>query len=286
MFNRRTSGSVVCPSCGSLVGVRDDKCYMCGRANPGLWGFGPALRGLGAEFSFGTLVIGACVTLYAATLLMSGSAIFQPTGLMSLLAPTTPALFLFGASGAIPVFTFGRWWTVLSAGWLHASLLHIFMNMYWVRQMGPAMTDILGPARTVIIYTVGGIAGFALSSFAGAFLPAIPFLHGAGFTVGASAPVFGLIGALYHYGRTSSSVARQMAQSIIIQAVLFGLVMGNSGIDNFAHLGGFAGGYFTSAFLNPMTRERGDHMIIAMVCLVATVLSIAVSILTGLALFR
>ena len=59
MFNRRTSGSVVCPSCGSLVGVRDDKCYSCGRSNPGLWGFGPALRHLGAELSFGNLVIGA-----------------------------------------------------------------------------------------------------------------------------------------------------------------------------------------------------------------------------------
>ena len=286
VFNRRTSGSVVCPSCGSLVGVRDDKCYSCGRSNPGLWGFGPVLRRMGADFGFGPLVIGACVSLYAVTLLMSGNAIFQASGIMSLLAPTTPVLFLFGASGAIPVFTFGRWWTVLSAGWLHASLLHIFMNMYWVRQMGPAMTDILGPARTVIIYTAGGVAGFALSSFAGAFLPAIPFLHGAGFTVGASAPVFGLIGALYHYGRTSSSIAKQMAQSIVIQAVIFGIVMGNSGIDNFAHLGGFAGGYFTSAFLNPQTRERGDHMIVAAACLAATVLSIAASILTGLSLFR
>jgi rhomboid protease GluP len=286
VLNRRTSGSVVCPSCGSLVGVRDDKCYSCGRANPGLWGFGPALRNIGADFGFGNVVIGACVTLYAITLLMSGNAIFQVSGIMSLLAPSTSALFLFGASGAIPVFTFGRWWTVLSAGWLHASLLHIFLNMYWVRQMGPAMTEILGPSRTVIIYTVGGVAGFALSSFAGAFLPAIPFLHGAGFTVGASAPVFGLIGALYHYGRTSSSMAKQMAQSIVIQAVIFGVIMGNSGIDNFAHLGGFAGGYFGSAFLNPMTRERGDHMIIAAVCLVLTVLSIVVSILTGLSLFR
>ncbi len=286
VFQRRTSGSVVCPSCGSLVGVRDDKCYSCGRANPGLWGFGPMLRNLGAEFSFGTIVIGACVTMYVITLLMSGSAAFQTGNIMSMFGPTTPVLFLFGASGAIPVFTFNRWWTVLSAGWLHAGLLHIFMNMYWVRQMGPAMTGILGPARTVIIYTVGGVAGFALSSFAGAFLPAIPFLHGAGFTVGASASVFGLIGALYHYGRTSSSIAKQMAQQIVIQAVVFGLIMGNSGIDNFAHLGGFAGGYFTSAFLNPNTRERGDHMLIAVGCLVATVLSIAASVLTGLSLFR
>jgi rhomboid protease GluP len=285
MFQRRTTGSVVCPSCGSLVGVRDDSCYTCGRANPGLWGFGPLLKQLGNDMGFVPMVIGTSAIMYLVSLLLSGSAI-RMDGLMSMLAPSTPVLFLLGASGSIPVFSFGRWWTVLSAGWLHAGLLHIFMNMYWVRQMGPAMTDILGPARTVIIYTVGGVTGFALSSFAGAFLPAIPFLHGAGFTVGASASVFGLIGALYHYGRTSSSIAKQMAQSIVFQAVIFGVLMGNAGIDNFAHLGGFAGGYFTSAFLNPMTRERGDHMIVAAVCVVATVLSIAASILTGLSLFR
>jgi rhomboid protease GluP len=285
MLNRRTTGSVVCPSCGSLVGVRDDKCYSCGRSNPGLWGFGPMLRNLGADFGFAQLVLGACVTLWVITLLMSGSAI-RVDNIMSALAPSTPILFLFGASGAIPVFSFGRWWTVLSAGWLHAGLLHIAMNMYWVWQMGPAMTEMLGPARTVIIYTVGGVAGFTLSSIAGAYLPALPFLHGAGFTVGASAPVFGLIGALYHYGRTSSAAVKQQATFIMVQAVVFGLLMGNAGIDNYAHLGGFAGGYFTSAFLNPMTRERGDHMIIAMACLAASFLSIVVSVLTGLSLFK
>src|SRR6267154_5758269 len=215
MLNRRTTGSVVCPSCGSLVGVRDDKCYQCGRANPGLWGFGPALRHIGADFGFGPMVIGACITLWAITVLMSGSAMHMD-GITSLLSPSTPILFLFGASGAVPVFRYGRWWTVLSAGWLHAGLLHIFMNMYWIRQMGPAMTDILGPARTVIIYTAGGVVGFALSSFAGAFLPSIPFLHGAPFTVGASASLLGLIGALYHYGRTGSSIARQTALSIVL----------------------------------------------------------------------
>ena len=276
MFNRRTTGSVVCPSCGSLVGVRDEKCYSCGRANPGLWGFGPALRKIGADFGFTPLVIGACLTLFAATLLMSGNAI-GTGGLMSMLSPSTTVLVLFGASGALPVFTLGRWWTVLSAGWLHAGLLHIAMNMYWLWQMGPALSDLFGSARTVIIYTAGGIAGFALSSFAGEFLPNLPLLHAAGLTVGASAPLFGMIGALYHYGRTGSSMARQMAVSIMIQALIFGLLV--PGIDNFAHLGGFAGGYLTSAFLNPMTRERGDHMIVAVACLAATALSIAASFL-------
>ena len=64
VFQRKTSGSVVCPACGSLVGVRDDKCYICGRVNPGLWGFAPLLRQLGADFGFVPFVIGVSGTLY------------------------------------------------------------------------------------------------------------------------------------------------------------------------------------------------------------------------------
>jgi rhomboid protease GluP len=283
VLKRRTTGSVVCPSCGSLVGVRDDKCYSCGRANPGLWGFGPALRQLGADFRFAPLVVGVCVTLWAVTLLVSGGGI-GTGGLLSALSPSTAVLLIFGASGAYPVFGLGRWWTVLSAGWLHAGLLHVAMNMYWVWQMGPAITELFGPARTVIIYTAGGVAGFTLSSVAGAFFPNLPFLHTAGLTVGASAPVFGLIGALYHYGRTGSSAVKQMAVYIMVQAAVFGLLV--PGIDNYAHLGGFAGGYLTSALLNPMTRERGDHILVAGGCLGLTVLAIALSILTGLPFYR
>jgi rhomboid protease GluP len=285
VFQRRTTGSVVCPSCGSLVGVKDDKCYNCGRANPGLWGFAPALRNLSADFGFAPLVVGACVTLWLVTLLvtfLSSGGEFGSGNILSILSPITGVLLLFGASGSIPVFRLGRWWTVLSAGWLHAGLLHVAMNMYWVWQMGPGITELFGPARTVIIYTAGGIAGFTLSSLAGQYFPNLPFLRAAGLTIGASAPVFGLIGALYHYGRTTSSAVKQMAVSIMIQAAIFGLLI--PGIDNFAHLGGFFGGYLTSAFLNPMTRERGDHMIIAVLCLAATALSIVVSIVTALPL--
>jgi rhomboid protease GluP len=285
MFQRRTTGSVVCPSCGSLVGVRDESCYSCGRANPGLWGFGPMLRHLGHDFGFVPMVMVSSAVLYLVSLLLSGNAI-RMDGLMSLLAPSTPVLFLLGASGAIPVFGFGRWWTVLSAGWLHAGLLHIVFNMYYVRMFGPATAEVIGPARTVIIYTVAGVTGFALSSFAGMYLSWIPLpmLRGAGFTVGASAPIFGLLGALLHYSRNSSSLMKQQVLGFIIPFFVFGLIM--PGVDNYAHAGGFAGGYMMSAFLNPMTRERGDHILVAVLCLVATALSIAVSILTGLKLFR
>jgi len=256
---------------------------MCGRINPGLFGFGPVLRRLGADFGFVPMVIGASSLLYVCSLLLSGSSIFEISGLFSILSPNLPALFLFGASGAIPVFRFGRWWTVFSASWLHGSLLHIVFNMYYVRMFGPAAADLFGPARTVIIYVISGAIGFLLSSFAGAYLPRIPFLAGAGFTVGASAPIFGLLGAMVHYGHVGSSSVKQAALQYAIPFFLFGLVM--PGVDNWAHAGGFVGGYLVSAMLKPMTRERGDHMIVALLCLAATFIAILVSVVSGLGLF-
>src|SRR5882672_3784353 len=283
MFNRRTTGSVVCPGCGALVGVKDPACYMCGRVNPGLFGFGPLLRQLGADFGFVPLVIAASSLLYVGSLLLSGSSIFEVGGLFSILSPNVPALFLFGASGALPVFRYERWWTVLSAGWLHGGLLHVGFNMYYVRMFGPSAADLFGPARTVIIYIVSGAIGFLLSSIAGVYLRGIPIISGAGFTVGASASIFGLLGAMVHYGRVGSSSVKQAAMQYAVPLFLFGLIM--PGVDNWAHAGGFAGGYLVSAFLNPLTRERGDHMIIALVSLAATFGAIAWSVITGLELF-
>jgi rhomboid protease GluP len=153
----------------------------------------------------------------------------------------------------------------------------------WVRDIGPSTADVIGPARTVIIYVVSGVCGFLLSSVAGAYFPPIPLLHGASLTVGASASIFGLLGALVHYGRKSgSSLIHTQAKQWAMIMFIYGLVM--PGIDNFAHAGGFLGGYALSALFNPLTKERGDHMIIAAVCLVATFLAIAASVYTGMSL--
>jgi membrane associated rhomboid family serine protease len=285
MFQRRTTGSVVCPSCGSLVGVRDDKCYTCGRANPGLWGFAPVLRELGADLGVAEIVVGGSAILYALTLLVSGRNVELVGGGLSFLVPDGRVLRLFGMSGGLPVFFRGDWWTLLSASWLHGSLLHILFNMMWVRQLGPATAEIIGPSRTIIIYTIAGVAGFLMSSLAFVLfggLP-IPFLSGAPNTLGASAAVFGLLGALVHYGRKSgSNLIRTEAKSYAITMFIFGLIM--PGIDNYAHAGGFLGGYAASAMMNPLTRERGDHLLMAVGCLVATALAIAFSVVRGLGL--
>lgn len=283
MFGRQTQGSVVCASCGRLVGVNDEVCYTCGRRNPGLWGFSPLLRRLGNDLGFVPLVTWGSAGLYAAMLLVSGSGI-RMEGMFSFLAPSTKSLFLFGASGGLPVFRYDRWWTVLSAGWLHAGLLHILFNMLWVRQLGPACAELYGAGRMIIIYTVAGVVGFAASSLAWLRLGGIPVLGGAGFTVGASAPVFGLLGALVLYGqRSGSSMTKREGLHYALMLGLFGLIM--PGVDNWAHAGGFAGGWLAAKLLDPLKPERIDHLAAAALCVLATIGAIAASIVHGLALF-
>ena len=157
----------------------------------------------------------------------------------------------------MPVFGSGWWWTVLTAGWLHGGILHIFFNVLWIRQLGPEIANLYGAGRMVIIYTVAGITGFALSSVLGLLSHAV--LRRARLTVGASASIFGLLGALVHYGRrTGSSHIGQAG----LQYALFMGIMGFifRGVDNAAHLGGFVGGYLASMILDPLKPERIDHI--------------------------
>jgi rhomboid protease GluP len=216
------------------------------------------------------------IGLYVATLMMSRD-VLGGGNVMQLLAPDVYALVVFGASGSIPVFDYGRWWTVLSAGWLHGGLLHIFFNMLWVRQLAPEMAELFGPGRTVIVYTVAGIVGFTLSSIMGLLLPGVPFIGGGEVTVGASAPIFGLLGALIYYGRNMASthVSTTAWQYAVI---LFLLGLFGIRVDNWAHAGGFVGGYAAARWLNPSARERVDHLIGALICLVLSSAAVAWSL--------
>jgi rhomboid protease GluP len=280
MFKRQRTGAVICASCGKLVGAQDKECFNCGARNPALWGFAPLLRKLGYDMGFESIVMWGCAALYLTTLLVDPAGI-RNSGI-SLLTPSSRSLFMFGASGAYPVFIFGRWWTILSAGWLHGNLLHIVFNLMWVRQLAPAAAELYGTARMAIIYTVSCAAGFLLSSTTGYLFggTALNFLAGAQFTLGASAPIFGLLGALVLYGRRrgSSGISSQ-AMGYALVLFVFGFLM--QGIDNFAHLGGFIGGYAAARFLDPMRPERVGHVVLALALTACTALSIILSLVQG-----
>ena len=277
MFKRQTTGSVICTSCGILVGVNDAVCYNCNRRNPGLWGFAPAFRRLGQDLGFVPLVMGGTIVLYVLSLLV------DVAGMRPILAPSSMAIRLLGASGSYPVFVEGRWWTVLTAGWLHGGLLHIVLNMLWIRQLAPAVAELYGPGRMVIIYTLAGVVGFTFTSVAGRYIGFLPIIGGAQLSLGASAPIFGLLGALVYYGnRTGSRHVREAGLQYALMMGIFGLIM--PGIDNQAHLGGFVGGYVAGLLLDPLKPERVDHLVGGAACLLITLVAVVASFITALPL--
>ena len=292
MFKRPTSGSIVCPNCGRLVGVRDEKCLGCGRANPGLWGFTPLLNSLGRNLGFEDVVLWGCGLLYVVTLLWDPKAAFSfGGGFLSILSPAHEPLFLFGSTGAAPIFGYGRWWTVLSAAWLHGGILHIGFNLWWIRQLVPMVSEVFGLGRLLIIYTVSAVLGSLMTSVIAllvalgplAFLPG--FLNGAAYSIGASTSLCGLFGAMLVYGqRTGNSNMVRQIRGFVIYILIFGLIF--PGIDNWGHIGGFIGGWAAARLLDPLRQETPTHLVIGLGCLLAMFLAIVASFIHGLPIVR
>lgn len=271
----RRSGAVLCPGCGQLVGVRDRECLSCGRRNPALYGFAGILRLDGDGVT--KFLLGANIGLFLLALVLSVGRI-EMGGFLGFLSPDGRILYRLGAAGGIPVFEVGKWYAVFSAGWLHGGLLHIGFNMYWIWNLFPLVSETWGAGRALVIYQVAAGTGFLLSSFMGASALSIPVLGGApGITVGASASLCGLLGALlYHGRRTNSDFARTIWRYVIFIGIFGAFV---PGIDNAAHLGGFAGGYLAASGFGVFAPERGKHGLWALALLGVSALAIVFSVL-------
>jgi rhomboid protease GluP len=63
-------------------------------------------------------------------------------------------------------------------------------------------------------------------------------------------------------------------------AFIFGLLF--QGIDNYAHAGGFLGGYLIGQMLDPLKPEQVNHIFLAVVLLALSVLSVLASYLHAL----
>lgn len=250
-----------------------------------MFGYGPAIRTLTGNLSFVDVVTYGCVLMLLATLLYDVDGI-RSHGFLALFAPSLESSFVFGASGGVPLFYTDRWWTLLSASFLHGGLIHIAFNLYWLRSLIPATEELYGIGRTIIIYTFSSIAGFGLTSMiwsltqAGLW-PAWGPIKGSWLTLGASASLCGLLGALWMNGRLTgrSWMSRQLTQTMVFLVVL-GLLI--PGMDNLAHIGGFLGGALTARLLKPLEDENIYHLVGALLCLLAFAVSIGVSIWLGI----
>ena len=182
---------------------------------------------------------------------------------LTFLSPDNASLILLGATGTIPIHRFGRWWTLISANYLHGSILHIFFNMMAFRQIAPLIRNQFGGSRMIIIYTLSGMAGFWASYIAG-----IPL------TIGASAALCGLMGAALYYGKSRGGafgqiVFRQIG-SWAVGLALFGLLV--PGINNWGHGGGMVSGALLGALLGYRERSAQHplHHLAAAILVLAT----------------
>jgi rhomboid protease GluP len=241
---RQSTGSMICPGCGKLIGVAEQKCPFCGAWNPSFYGYAPALQKLvGQRLDFIQIIVVACIGLYVAALVLQPEAIFKFDFPFGILSPGSRALYQLGMTSRL-TWDQGWWWTTLTAIYLHGGILHILFNVLWIRDLAPEVSRVYGPARGFIVFSLAGAVGFVLSNL----------MSGAP-TVGASGSIFGLLAALIVYGRRTGEAhvtARYWQFALMMFA--FGFFM--SSVNNWAHAGGFAGGWIVATVLRDTARRE------------------------------
>jgi membrane associated rhomboid family serine protease len=144
----------------------------------------------------------------------------------------------------------GDWWRLVTAMFLHGSILHLAFNMLALYWLGTIIEQALGTPRFLLVYFVSGLAGSA-----GALWLSSAFAV----TVGASGAIFGLIGALLilEYLATGSL----MGQALVLILVNLALTFAVPGISIGGHVGGLVGGiiatYALMRYPTPPQRTLG-----------------------------
>jgi rhomboid protease GluP len=261
--NRRTS--ILCPNCKKLISSDELICPYCHIQRPGsVFKNNPIMSGMGDGHQLARIIIWVNVGMYILSLIVSGSMGLSRNP-MTALSPSNMGLALMGATGTLAIDGYGAWWTLLTANYLHGGLLHIFFNMLMFWQLVPLVTREYGSYRMLIIYTFSGVAGFFLS-----------YLFGVPMTIGASAAVCGLVGALLYFGKSRGGLYGQtiykQVSGWVISLFIFGLII--PGINNWAHGGGILGGILMGWIVgyNERKRESSLHKTLAFSCAAVTVL--------------
>ena len=140
-----------------------------------------------------------------------------------------------------PLVADGEWWRVVTGGFLHAGLLHLFMNMFLLWLLGRELEPAVGGARFALLYAVsllGGSLGVLVLS------PDSP-------TLGASGAIFGLMGALVvlqlraHVNPWNTGIGGLVALNVLITFLIPGISIGG-------HLGGLVAGAAAGAVVQPL----------------------------------
>jgi rhomboid protease GluP len=223
----------MCPHCRAFITTSDKVCPYCNesvaprRVERGTGG--PILGGMIPHAGYLTILILLINTgLYLATALYSSKG-----GRGNFVNLDTQTLFEFGAKFG-PAIGAGQWWRLVTAGFLHGGILHILMNMWVLFDLGAQVEELYGGARMLVIYFVANVLGFYFSAL---WRPETP-------SVGASAALFGLVGAVLalsvRYKGPMGDMIRSVYGRYLVYLLLFSLM---PGVDMAAHIGGLVGGF-------------------------------------------
>jgi len=221
----------MCPHCRAFITIKDRVCPYCHEPlapkqsgeSPGMFaGFIPHAR-------FNMMIILLInFGLYLATAIYSMNA-GHPNAFFEL---DNRTLIMLGAKFN-PLIAEGQWWRLVTAGFLHGGIMHIFSNSIGLFILGADVEETFGASRMFVIYFCSTVAGFYASAV---WSPAV--------SIGASAAVFGLLGAMIAYG-VHAGHGINLRSGYVLWAVynlVFGL-LGGLNIDNAAHIGGLAAGF-------------------------------------------
>jgi rhomboid protease GluP len=268
--------SILCPNCKKLISISEKKCPYCGTGNPAAWWKNNILtRGFNDPYLLVKSIIGVNIGIYVISLLLNPKGFGLALNPLTFLAPSGRILELLGATGKVPIDAFQRYWTLVSANYLHGSILHIFFNMAAFRQLGLLVAREYGVYRMFIIYTLGGVIGFFIS-----YLASVPW------TIGASAAVCSLAGALLYYGKSRGglygrAIYKQIGIWVII-LFIFGLLV--PVINNWGHGGGIAAGIGLGFLLGYQERKKENvlHKLVAGGCAVLTLVILGWAVVSGI----
>ena len=124
----------------------------------------------------------------------------------------------------------GGWWRLITAAFLHASIIHIAFNMLALWWLGSPIETVLGWWRYLLLYIASGLAGSA-----GALIFSPDKV-----TVGASGAIFGMLGAglILEWRATGSLAGNYLTLIVINLAISFAV----PNISVGGHVGGLIGG--------------------------------------------
>jgi membrane associated rhomboid family serine protease len=151
-----------------------------------------------------------------------------------------------------PAVANGDWWRLFTSAFLHANLIHIAFNMYFLWFVGSAVEQAIGRGRFISLYVVSALAG---SAGALVWTPNAP-------TVGASGALFGLLGAALILERQRNYVLGGSAMGLILINLILSFAI--SGISIGGHVGGLIGGILCALIFSQFGRGHAAYSRVGM----------------------